>query len=181
MSITLKPAQVASELNISSSTLRKYCLLIESEGYTFKRDAKNSRQFEETDVMTLRNLITLIKTDGVTLENAAYSVTRGDKGVTIETDHSTVMDNGVERHDSDITPLLISEIRDLKKEIQQQREVIDGFRKAQDKRDTYFLEVLENLQAQVDKVDQLIELQPPAEPEQTEFTKKGLFSRIFKK
>jgi len=178
MDKTLTPTEVAKELGCHDSTLRKYCLLLESEGFTFKRNAKNSRQYTESDVITLQRMITLVKTDGVTVENAAYTVAKVGMGVNASVDETAVTDNGGERYHSDITPLLINEIQELKKEIQQQREVIDGFRVSQDKRDTYFIEILEKLQGEITELNRVALL---PEPTDVEKPKKNLFSRIFNK
>lgn len=183
----LTPAEVATVLSISPSTLRKYSLLLEEYGVTFKRNAKNSRQYGESDVMAFERFITLIKTDSVTLESAAYAVASSLKSVPDETDESGVMHSGTERHDGDIAGVTLNEVRKLQEEVRQQQEIIDGFRIAQEKRDAYFVQILEELSGEIQRLREQQALPEPEEiPEEPpapepEPVKKGFFARIFGK
>lgn len=49
---------VAISLNISVSTVRKYCLLLESHGYRISRNENNVRIFYDGDMMALQELLT---------------------------------------------------------------------------------------------------------------------------
>lgn len=66
--------EIADLLQISDSTLRKWCLLLEKEGYKFLRDDKNNRAFTDHDVIALRKFQELTKDKHVTLENATTIV-----------------------------------------------------------------------------------------------------------
>lgn len=170
MGKALTPADVAHKMDISPSTLRKYSLLLEENGVIFKRNAKNSRQYTESDVMTLQRMITLVKTDGVTVENAAYTVSEKVGSAPTETAEDGVMHNDSERHNADVTGVMLNEIRKLKDEIKEQRETIDGFRIAQEKRDSYFVEILEQLQGEIQRLNEQAALpaplvQPDSEPD----------------
>lgn len=192
MEETLTPASVATNLGISGSTLRKYCLLLEENGVIFQRNAKNSRQYTETDVMTLQRMITLMKTDGVTLENAAYTVSEKVESVPAETSKDGVIHDASERQNADIAGVTLNEIRKLKDEIKEQREIIDGFRIAQEKRDSYFVEILEELQGEIHRLNETAaalpepqpvvqpEPEPDLEPEPVPKKGSGFFSRFFK-
>jgi len=63
-------SEVAKNLGIGSSTLRKYCLALEEAGYPFERGNNNSRIFYHTDVATIERLITAMNKKNVTLEQA---------------------------------------------------------------------------------------------------------------
>jgi adenylate kinase len=62
--------EVAKILGIGESTLRKYCLALESAGYRFDRGVNNSRVFYSRDVLMLERLVAAINDKTVTLEQA---------------------------------------------------------------------------------------------------------------
>lgn len=66
--------EVAEALQISDSTLRKWCLALEKNGYEFMRGTNNSRAFVERDIIVLRRMKELIQNRGVTVEHAANAV-----------------------------------------------------------------------------------------------------------
>jgi DNA-binding transcriptional MerR regulator len=66
--------EVAELLGISDSTLRKYCLILEQNGYSFLRDDNNRRAFIERDVIALRKFQEMAKNSDMTLEDAALAV-----------------------------------------------------------------------------------------------------------
>lgn len=66
--------EIADLLDIGSSTLRKWCLLLEQNGYLFLRDEHERRAFTEHDAIALRKLKDLTKDKGMTLENAVIAV-----------------------------------------------------------------------------------------------------------
>ncbi|HDR7471445.1 DUF3967 domain-containing protein [Bacillus toyonensis] len=63
-------AEVAKNLGIGPSTLRKYCLALEEAGYSFKRGSNNSRIFYYNDVATIEQLIVAMKKNNLTLDQA---------------------------------------------------------------------------------------------------------------
>ncbi|MED1436464.1 DUF3967 domain-containing protein [Bacillus mycoides] len=63
-------SEVAKNLGIGSSTLRKYCLALEEAGYLFERGSNNSRIFYHKDVATIERLVTAMNKKNVTLEQA---------------------------------------------------------------------------------------------------------------
>ncbi|CCW06213.1 hypothetical protein EBGED10_29430 [Bacillus sp. GeD10] len=62
--------EVAKNLGIGLSTLRKYCLVLEEAVYPFKRGNNNSRIFYHKDVATIERLVTAMNKKNVTLEQA---------------------------------------------------------------------------------------------------------------
>lgn len=70
MAQTYWGSEVAKNLGIGSSTLRKYCLALEEAGYLFERGSNNSRIFYHKDVATIERLVTAINKKNVTLEQA---------------------------------------------------------------------------------------------------------------
>ncbi|MGN4697863.1 DUF3967 domain-containing protein [Bacillus cereus group sp. MYBK185-1] len=70
MAQTYWGSEVAKNLGIGSSTLRKYCLVLEEAGYPFERGNNNSRIFYHKDVATIERLVTAMNKKNVTLEQA---------------------------------------------------------------------------------------------------------------
>jgi DNA-binding transcriptional MerR regulator len=62
--------QVATILDVSKSTLRKWSLALEAAGYVFVRDEHDRRCYIERDIPVLRRMKTMLN-DGMTMENAA--------------------------------------------------------------------------------------------------------------
>jgi hypothetical protein len=63
--------EIANLLGIGDSTLRKWCLALEKEGYRFIRDDNDNRVFVEHDVIALRQLQEMIKGRKTTIGTAA--------------------------------------------------------------------------------------------------------------
>lgn len=76
------PKEVAEALQISDSTLRKWCLTLEKNGYKFTRGTNNSRAFVERDIIMLRRLKELVQNRGVTVDNAANAIVLSLEGNT---------------------------------------------------------------------------------------------------
>lgn len=75
----------------------------------FKRTIQNSRQYKESEVMTIQ----LMKVNKVMVESAAYTVT-----LNLSTESAGATDSTV----------ILNDIRELKEIIQQQRDSIKQFR-----------------------------------------------------
>lgn len=65
---------VAKALDISESTLRKYCLVLEKAGYHFLRGDNGRRAFLDRDILILRKFQELSSKKGTTLDDAAVTV-----------------------------------------------------------------------------------------------------------
>ncbi|MEN3156741.1 DUF3967 domain-containing protein [Priestia aryabhattai] len=76
--------EVAETLQIGASTLRKWCLALENEGYEFVKGAKKSRAFLEKDIVLLRRMKSLIHGTGITVETAIKIALSDDKNNEIE-------------------------------------------------------------------------------------------------
>ncbi|OXS64029.1 DUF3967 domain-containing protein [Priestia filamentosa] len=63
-------SEVASTLKIGSSTLRKYSLALEEQGYTFDRGVNNSRIFYQKDVAMIQRIMNAMNKKNITLEQA---------------------------------------------------------------------------------------------------------------
>ena len=65
--------EVAERLEMGKSTLRRWCLELEKQGYTFTKGEQDSRAFLEQDVLLLEK-IKKLQSEGSKLENAIKQV-----------------------------------------------------------------------------------------------------------
>lgn len=66
-----KAQEVAKQCKVKDSTLRKYSLVLEKEGYRFKKTEQGRRQYTEKDIDILRELIESKEESDITLQEAA--------------------------------------------------------------------------------------------------------------
>lgn len=116
MKTLYSPGDVAEQLGIQSSTLRKYADVLEKEGYTFIKNERGHRKYRESDVMVFRKVINLKNDTDMTLENATKQIVSWHQGVEV----LPLERHEVERYeepDFNDTP--------LQEMIQEQKEVIE--------------------------------------------------------
>lgn len=77
------PGDVAEQLGIRSSTLRKYADVLEKEGHTFIKNERGHRKYRESDVMVFRKVINLKNDTDMTLENATKQIVSWHQGVEV--------------------------------------------------------------------------------------------------
>ncbi|EOQ05347.1 hypothetical protein IKC_06281 [Bacillus cereus VD184] len=68
--------EVASTLEIGESTLRKWCIELENNGYVFSKGEQDSRAFLEKDMLILIRMKEEIRLKKKTLKNAAKLVVK---------------------------------------------------------------------------------------------------------
>ncbi|MBF7156470.1 DUF3967 domain-containing protein [Bacillus albus] len=83
MKMLYSPGDVAEQLGIQSSTLRKYADVLEKEGYTFIKNERGHRKYRESDVMVFRKVINLKNDTDMTLENATKQIVSWSQGVEV--------------------------------------------------------------------------------------------------
>ena len=76
-------SDVAITLKIQESTLRKYCLILEKNGYEFLKNENGHRAFFDADSIVLKKFIELKNGSDMTLEQAAKSVVAWKNGTDI--------------------------------------------------------------------------------------------------
>ncbi|MES9761735.1 DUF3967 domain-containing protein [Priestia megaterium] len=62
--------EVAKVIGIGNSTVRKYAIALEEQGYEFQRGINNSRVFYNKDILMLQRLMTIMNKKSTTLEQA---------------------------------------------------------------------------------------------------------------
>ena len=193
---TFTAAEVCKELGIQDSTLRKYSLLLDKEGVSFERHKNNRRIYTETHIKTLKRTLELMRNDDITLEIAIKRAVN-ELRVHPVIEEKSVTEEALQRNNSDITAILIEEIRELKAQLADQED-------RQKKRDSLFVEALEEMQKEIRGLkEQQKQLMEPAEnddvvsnnptekgldsnevfeaPSNESNKKKGFFARLFNK
>ncbi|MDK8747563.1 DUF3967 domain-containing protein [Streptococcus agalactiae] len=174
------PKEISLVLDIGDSTLRKWCLALEKNGYGFIRNDKKSRVFIESDIVVLKHFQFVVKEHNMQLDNAAKLVTgRFGKGA-FEVGTGVVLaeqEQEIARPDSEILNTLLEHIRtqeefnrELVQRLEQQQKYID---ERLEQRDQKLMESLRDNQ----EVKKTL-LQIAADQEER---KKGFFGRFFGK
>lgn len=83
MKTLYSPGDVAEQLGIQPSTLRKYADVLEKEGYTFIKNERGHRKYRESDVMVFRKVINLKSDTDMTLENATKQIVSWHQGIEV--------------------------------------------------------------------------------------------------
>ncbi|HDR7695597.1 DUF3967 domain-containing protein [Bacillus sp. CH_48] len=116
MKTLYSPSDVAEQLGIQSSTLRKYADVLEKEGYTFIKNERGHRKYRESDVMVFRRVINLKNDTDMTLENATKQIVSWHQGVEVLP---------LERHDVERYEEPNFNATPLQTMIQEQKEIIE--------------------------------------------------------
>lgn len=98
--------EVAERLNIGESTLRKWCLALEEDGYQFTKGQRGVRAFLERDIEVLAKMKTVLNEVGTTLDEAIKAA-KGER----ENAQSQVVQSFSEttkEQESDRTPVAMS-------------------------------------------------------------------------
>ena len=149
------PEDIATVLNIKPSTLRKYSLLLEQSGYTFKKNAQGHRWYSDTDLMALRKFITLKDSSGMTLEDSADAVFLWSKTESVagRATLSEATQGDTERHEAVINELTLEER--LLRLIQHQQQTIDQMAQSIQKQEEQNAQILEEVKTLKDNLQPL--------------------------
>lgn len=168
------PEDVAAVLKIKPSTLRKYSLLLESNGYTFQKNSQGHRWFSDTDIAALKKLITLKDSTDMSLEDSAQAVFLWAKGgdiASIDTTQAATQD--VIEYSKRMTPEhLYNALQEQERMIQRMSDMLE--QQAQDN-----AAIMDELRATRTVMDQLQDKQQLPEPEQQDT--RSLWARIWNK
>ncbi|EJR28745.1 DUF3967 domain-containing protein [Bacillus mycoides] len=136
MKTLYSPGDVAEQLGIQSSTLRKYADVLEKEGYAFIKNERGHRKYRESDVMVFRKVINLKNDTDMTLENATKQIVSWHQGVEV----LPLERHEVERYeepDFNATPLQAM-IQDQKEVIEKQNYLLQELNKRLAEQDQRF-------------------------------------------
>lgn len=171
--------EISELLNIGTSTLRKWCLSLEKNGYQFSRTETQRRLFVDRDIIALRRFKELVKTGNMSLESASSVLISRFNDEAFSTGTPSVLETennknrSVMRSDEVITNLM-EKIEKQNEFIEEQRafnqELIKRLDKYQDYLDQHVKQRDEMLMETLNK------LQSPKESE-----KKSFFGKLFGK
>lgn len=165
MSQTYWGSEVAKNLGIGSSTLRKYCLALEEAGYPFERGNNNSRIFYHNDVATIEQLIVAMRKNNLTLDQAInLAMTSVTKNEVVITEHIKTLVERIKRLEQ--LNLELIQRFDQQSKLLQEKDVQHIIREEQ--REVQLMQVLREIQ---DSSRQIVALEQ----------KKLFWSRLFGK
>jgi DNA-binding transcriptional MerR regulator len=74
---------ISGLLNVQPVTLKKYCQLLEKEGYIFTRNTRNHREYTDQDIIIFRKLLEVKDDTNTTLEHAVKRVMAWHEGIEV--------------------------------------------------------------------------------------------------
>jgi hypothetical protein len=128
------PSDVQKLLDVDESTLRKYALVMEKNGYKFHKNKRNHRGYFDKDVVALRKLLEFNEQEDMTLERSAKAVMTWvqEQYVTVSVTSEEPAQNGGERYNE-----MIERLKRLEEQGEQQREFNRQLLEELHKRDDY--------------------------------------------
>jgi len=167
--------EISLTINIGTSTLRKWCLALEEQGYKFSRTETNKRLFIERDLVALKYFQKLVQGENFSLENAAKVVTSKYEGKASESRTPSVLQSNDEDERS-----LMRSLESLEKKVNNQNELIKTLVAKMDQQQLYIEERLNKRDEMLLKtLNESMETRRLLAAAQNE--KKGFLSRLFKK
>lgn len=186
--------EISLTLDIGESTLRKWCLALEKQGYKFIKNDREQRLFVDRDLVTLRHFYTLVKDHNMQLDNASMVVVdRFGKGA-FEPGTGVVHANSVDNDRSqersimqspELFEKLMSHIEKQEQYIEKQEQFNQELLKRLDEQQQYIETSLksrdETLMQSLREMQETRKLLAASEEEREKEKKSGFLSRLFKK
>lgn len=136
--------EISDTLSIGDSTLRKWSLALEKNGYTFTKNEQGYRLFLEHDIIMLRQFKKLVKEANMPLENAAKLIVERYTEGSVSTGTGVVPVENTENH---TRSLLATE--------EQAKEILERLNK-QEEFNQKLIEMLQKQQETIDKQNKYI-------------------------
>lgn len=131
--------EISLTLNIGSSTLRKWCLALEENGYQFARTDNQRRLFVDRDLVALKYFQKLVQGENFSLENAAKVIASKYKEKASESrTPSVLLENEEEQHALERS--YNEDILELKEVVNKQNELIKDLIARMDQQQKYIEE-----------------------------------------
>lgn len=148
--------EVSLTLNVGDSTLRKWALALEKNGYGFIRNDLNRRSYVEGDLVILRHFQNLVQEHNMQLDNSAKIViSRFGKGAFEVRTDIVLADNEQEQHP--ITRSNNDIITTLQEHIRMQEEINQELIERLDQQEQFNRELLNRLDQQQDYLKERFE------------------------
>lgn len=123
--------EVSKSLMIADSTLRKYCLALEEQGYTFDRGVNNARVFYQKDILVIQRLMNAMERGNTTIEQATKlvisSVQEDDVTVSVIPREQSLMDlqKGFNVLGQQLTSMFINELKACEQRISEKMDLLE--------------------------------------------------------
>lgn len=190
---SMTPTEVCERLGIQPSTLRKYSLLFEKEQIVYERNRNQSRKYTVMQVEAMEEALQQAHNTDITLEEAVREASRRLKSERVVTPQEGITGITPQRHNADITAVMVEEIASLKEQIRQHEENAERRDKESRERELMFVEAMEKMQNDMSKLlerlpEPVSEPTPVEEelnalesqPQEEKIKKKSFFSRLWK-
>lgn len=190
---SMTPTEVCERLGIQPSTLRKYSLLFEKEQIVYERNRNQSRKYTVMQVEAMEEALQQAHNTDITLEEAVREASRRLKSERVVTPQEGITGMTPQRHNADITAVMVEEIASLKEQIRQHEENAERRDKESRERELMFVEAMEKMQNDMSKLlerlpEPVSEPTPVEEelnalesqPQEEKIKKKSFFSRLWK-
>lgn len=141
MNVYVRIEEVANAIGLSPSTVKKYYLMIEDQGYRFKRNNQGQLIFSNEDIEMFQRIIILKNEPGMSVQKAVEKVVTSITAMTVykerednqEVDQAVkelleVLDKKFDSHLSKVTEILLKqqdEIKALKEEQQSSKLLLE--------------------------------------------------------
>lgn len=123
--IMMKIEDVAKQIGVSPSTIKKYYLLVEQHGYRFKRNNQGQLTFSDNDLKLFREIIATKNKPGITVQKAIEIVMSSitdlairEEDITDITDRTVI--SAMTKHMDEIKNIVINQNKLL---LEQQEEI----------------------------------------------------------
>lgn len=163
---------VATMIGIGATTVRKYALQLEKEGYHFSRSSNNARLFTSEDIMAVRYLKELREKTNITVEQAAAIVCEK-----FAPRNDSLSQEKIDKKSND------QDFNELKQLIHQQNELLENLVQLLNRQQQYIDDQLMiRDRSLMHSINEKLEAQKlAAATEEAEITEKqSLFSKVFK-
>lgn len=182
------PKEISLTLDIGDSTLRKWCIALENQGYQFIRNDQNKRVFVDANIVVLRHFKELVQNHSMQLNNASMLVIdRFGKGTFSQgTDVVPVENNrDLDRSNDEVISKLMNYIEQQEERFEKQEQFNRTLLERLDQQQKYIEERLnhrdETLLQSLREVQETKKLIAAAEEKREEESKKGFLQRLFGK
>lgn len=194
------PSQAASILELSAVNLKKYAMLLESNGYNIGRNERGHRVYNGHDLDVIKAMMVLNHTKNLNLDEAASTVTSSDTDISLILDNSksndtnntvtTVTSNVIPIQNEEVTLQILQEYRSFFEQLQAEneefKEQIKKLESKIDERDQHITQLFnttihavdESAATQTATLNKLNEQLEELKQKQSE-KKKGFFARLF--
>lgn len=174
--------EMCERLDISDSTLRKWCISLEKNGYTFTRGEQNRRLFLNQDLEALDHLKLLVQGKKMSLENATIIITSRYNESRSSTGTPSVLEEN--NNEGEIINKLYEHIKKQDQFIEKQEQFNQELLKRLDKQAEYINNRLDKRdKSLLNTMDQLMQQRKEEMKllEQATSQKDNWFTRMFKK